>query len=710
MKPTLPLKKLSLAVSALVASGFHPIGLAQSADATQEYSAPQRLYVEELTVYGMRENRVSTGATKLPLELKETPQSISIIDQFAMEDYNTTGSNAALKLGTGINVDQYETHRATYNSRGFEIQLTQIDGLGMTNSWGTVEGQLDTFLFEKIELIRGANGLLTGVGNASGTVNYVRKRPTNEDTGRVVLGGGSDEYFRVAADYNKVLTDDGKWAARAVVAYEDKGSHIRALHDKRTSVYAVVDGQIGENGVLTFGGNYMESEQDSPMWGSLTLFYPDGSMAEFDDSASTSQDWTYWDEEANSFFVEYVHQLGSDWEAKLTYNGSRASDETKLFYAYTFFNYLEFDNTGLYSWPYSGRSTTDDDLLDANLSGSFTAFGNEHRLIAGVSSSKQETSGDTREYDRLTYQGVALPAFPYAGNAEPEPQWYAWEPSRAGEQKLTRFYVASQLSFTDELKLILGANSFKLEREGASIYGSVVDQTEYPDTEETSPYVGVTYDFTDNITAYASYSDIFQNQDQTDINGDYLDPVKGVNMEVGVKAEWLDQRLLTTLAVFSAEQEGIATYGGVTSSGQFWYMPADVESEGVEFEATGRLSDNSILVLGVTYLDLAGPDGEDIWEWVPDTTVNVRFDTRIPALPQLKLGISGRWQSDIVGSYARQDAYFHADAFASYEINEDAIVRLNVTNLFDEKYVEGLAYGAIYGQPLSGTVSLQYNF
>ena len=65
--------------------------------------------------------------------------------------------------------------------------LTQVDGMGMTNDWGLVEGQLDTYLFEKIELIRGANGLLTGVGNASGTINFVRKRPTNKDGGEIQL-------------------------------------------------------------------------------------------------------------------------------------------------------------------------------------------------------------------------------------------------------------------------------------------------------------------------------------------------------------------------------------------------------------------------------------------------------------------------------------------------------------------------------------------
>ena len=95
----------------------------------------------------------------------------------------------------------------------------------MTNAWGTVVGREDTFLFERIELIRGANGLLTGVGNASGTINYVRKRPRNVDGGELVLTAGSFDQRRLAIDYNRVLTDDGAWAARVVASHEDKDSH-----------------------------------------------------------------------------------------------------------------------------------------------------------------------------------------------------------------------------------------------------------------------------------------------------------------------------------------------------------------------------------------------------------------------------------------------------------------------------------------------------
>ncbi len=112
----------------------------------------------------------------------------------------TTSTNA-LRLATGIQVEEVSTNRTQYLARGFEIKNTQIDGIGLPNGWGIVTNAMDTFGYEKLEVIRGANGLLTGVGNASGTINYVRKRPTNEAQGHLGVSGGSWDRRRVEADY-----------------------------------------------------------------------------------------------------------------------------------------------------------------------------------------------------------------------------------------------------------------------------------------------------------------------------------------------------------------------------------------------------------------------------------------------------------------------------------------------------------------------------
>ena len=678
---------------------------------TSQYTfAEQPMTMETLAVTAKRADRVSKGATGLELDLKDTPQSISSINQEGLAENNLVQSNEALNMITGVNVDQYETNRATFNSRGFEIQLTQTDGLGMTNDYGTVIGQQDTFLFEKIEVIRGANGLLTGVGNASGTINYVRKRPTNEDEGQLSLSAGSNNQVRAALDYNKVLTEDGSWAARVVMASEDGESYLRDLENEKTTVYAVVDGQIGDNGILTFGMSHQNAKQDSPMWGSLTLNVADGSQAEFDSSASTAVDWTYWNTETQDAFVEYTHLLSDDWEAKATYNHREFEGNTQLLYAYSLSGSLNADYTGLVGWPYKGHTEIENDLFDVNLSGDFEAFGREHSLLLGLSHSEQSSKTFNGSVDSSEML-LSLPAFPYDGSAYAEPNFGELAANGAGEQKLTRLYLASKLQLTDQLHSIVGVNAIRLRRSGDSIYGNLVTTTNYPDTKEVSPYMSLLYDFTDDVLGYVSYSDIYQNQDQTDINGNYLDPVKGVNYEAGIKAEWFDKRVLTSFAVFEAKQTGLATYAGINSNQQYYYEPKDVTSRGYEVEASGYLTPLTRLSLGLTHLKLTGPDGKDIYQWVPRNSVKLMLDTRLASMPELKLGVNTRWQSDVQStSNVKQDAYMVTNAFVSYELTDDATLRLNVNNIFDEKYIQGLAYGAIYGAPRSATATFDYRF
>ena len=114
---------------------------------------------------------------------------------------------------------------------------------GPIADWAISTGAIDSFGYEKLEVIRGANGLLTGVGNASGTINYVRKRPGNERRASLELIGGSWDLRRMEADLSTPITGNGAWAARAVVAAEDQDSYLRGLGNDRFFVQGVIDGQ-----------------------------------------------------------------------------------------------------------------------------------------------------------------------------------------------------------------------------------------------------------------------------------------------------------------------------------------------------------------------------------------------------------------------------------------------------------------------------------
>jgi outer membrane receptor for ferric coprogen and ferric-rhodotorulic acid len=675
--------------------------------------------LDRVLVVAQRVGRVSNGATNLDLAIKDTPQSISVVSGEQMREFGADSVNEALRLATGVQVDEWETNRTSYSARGFDILNTQIDGVGMPNSWGIATGAMDTFGYDKVEVIRGANGLLTGVGNAAGTINYVRKRPTNERQGMFGLSYGSWNTKRVEADYSTPFTDDGRWAGRVVAAHEDGGSWLRANENDRNFFYGVVDGQVGENGTLAVGYSYQRARSDGIMWGALAFMNSDGTQNEWPRDATTTQDWTYWNTTNQTAFADYTHQLGEDWQLKLSYNYRRSTGDERMFYAYL--PDLDGDgasialdpdtHTGLVGYPWAGSDEATAHQGAATLSGHFELFGRDQEATVGASVSRSESNSWERSADFSSPGWGPLPPFPYATDAIPEPAWSDSSLYSVLNQHLKRVFGAARIALSDRFKAIVGANYAQYRRDGNS-YDLAFDQT----TSHTSPYGGLTFDFSEHVLGYVSYSDIYQPQDQVDADNRYLDASKGVNYEAGIKADWLDKRLLTTVAVFKADQDGLATpTGQYNEFGSVIYAPVDVRSKGVELEAVGRLNDDLDLVFGYTALKLDGLDGDDTYSWVPRRTANLLLSGRLPGYRALSLGIGGRWQSGISnvessGFTVRQDSYAVLNGFVAWDFRPDATLRLNVNNLADEKYINTLRYSGYYGAPRNYTLSLDWRF
>lgn len=665
--------------------------------------------IEEILIVGIRDNRTSEGATGLALDIKSTPQSISLITREMMDSFGASDINSALDMATGVQVERWETNRTNYLSRGFEIKNTQIDGVGLPNNWGLVTGAVDAFGYEKIEVIRGANGLLTGVGNASGTINYVRKRPANSQQGIVRAALGSYDRYRLEGDYSTPLTETGDWAGRVVVAQEESDSWLRGKSDDRTFIYGVVDGQLTANSTLAVGYSWQEANTEGNMWGGLVFANSDGTQASGRRSASTTQDWAYWDTVNQTAFIEYTYRFGDSWDLQLSYNYRSMDDDSALFFVSSSTGLDPVTGEGLSGWP--GRWPTEDraHLADAKVSGQYDLFGATHEVVFGISHSDGRRDQFVRPFDFSEPAYGPLPAFPYPGDAVPEPVWGAKVRDSRVDDQLTRYYGVTRLNF-GPLKTIFGFNAVDFERDATS-QSRVLGET------EVSPYLGFTYDINDRVTAYASYSDIYEPQDKYDVNRVYLPPSKGLNYELGVKADWFEGRLLSTLTVFKAEQEGLGVYAGTDpSTAQYYYTGADVYSEGVEAELSGWLNQYLSMNLGLTYLDLEDEAGDDTYHWVPRESVKLAINFVVPQFDAVSLGFGGRWQSKTsrvdgyTGVNIEQESYAVLDTYVRWNLDERSTVQINVDNLTDKKYITSLYEIGYYAAPRTYNLSYTYLF
>lgn len=646
-----------------------------------------------------------SAPTGLDLTRRETPQAVSVVTRTLMDDFQIVSVSDALAASPGVVVDRVETDRVYYNVRGFEVTNYQYDGLGMPLPYEIVNGDVDTSLFERVEVIRGSNGLMTGLGNPSAAVNYVRKRPTRDSQTSLGLTYGSWDNHRVEVDTSGSLTGDGRVRGRLVSAYQDKNSYLDRYEKERSVFYGVVEADLTDSTLLTLGYTYQNDNADSPMWGSLPLFYSDGTPTDYDVETSTSADWAYWDNDTETAFVELQQRFDNGWEAKGVYTYRKMEGESELFYVYGTPNK---DETGLFAYPSYYDDKLTENVFDLYARGPFEVGGRVHQLVVGVNHAK----GEMRETS-LYGRGIGTPLTPDQafGGSYPKPLFDASENGSNWDDRYRSGYLATRLSLAEPLTAIAGARYVDVESQGEG-YGSSKDAS----ASEVVPYVGLIYDLNNIHSVYGSYTKIFNPQTEEDINRQRLEPVTGETQEVGLKSEWNDGRIYTALVAFWADQENLAEAAGMIGPDTY-YRGTDVESYGYEAEISGELLPGWELTGGYTWLEIEDADGDEIRPFTPREIFRLTTTYRPAAMEKLKAGVQVSWQDSIFrgGSggvpKTRQDAYTLVNLMASYDWTRNITTTLNLNNVTDEKYLNSLYVGqAYYGAPRSASVRFDYKF
>ena len=112
-------------------------------------------------------------------------------------------------------------------------------------------------LFERVEVVRGANGLLTGTGNPAASINMIRKHATSREfKGEVSAEYGSWDKQRYVADMQSPLTDDGSVRARIIAGYQNNDSWLDRYNSEKTFFSGILDADLGTSTALSAGYEY----------------------------------------------------------------------------------------------------------------------------------------------------------------------------------------------------------------------------------------------------------------------------------------------------------------------------------------------------------------------------------------------------------------------------------------------------------------------
>ena len=667
-----------------------------------------------------------TAKTAVPIDMsiKDTPQSISVITQQRMADQQLKNVSQVAANTTGVIFQSNESNRGSIYSRGFQVDNYQIDGNATTYSNVFSAGEIfnSTALIDRVEVVRGATGLLTGPGNPSAAINMIRKTADSRTPkAQLEVSGGSWQQYQVMGDVANSLNADGSFRGRAVLSYED-GDGFRDKFSKDIfSGLLTFEYDISDRTLLSLGVQYQQDDTHSPTWGGLPATFNNKKLIPWSRSATVAPDWSRWENDYTSIFTSLRHQFANEWEIKANYEYSDRNAHSQLMYLSG--SPAPDLGTGVTAGFGQYMSNTVQDKASLQLSGDFNLFKKNHEFALGYQYSDQDFSADNtpvtcRDQATNPWCNIKIPNFfNWDYSDRTPPRWGERAIYERQNVKHSAFFGMTRLHVLDPLKLILGARVTDYEKSGYSVNIKPFKQNF---DQEFTPYAGLVYEITPQWSSYLSYTSIFQPQSNKDRNGDYLDPVEGNNYELGIKGNLFDDRLSASAAIFKIEQNNYAVKTGETvnfgQGNEDVYKAIDgSNSQGFEVELSGSILPPWNVTAGYAQFNLEDATGKKLDRNRPNKTANLftSYDFSEQFAP-LTIAAGLRWQDTtyftITGGEIKQNSYALFDLMARYQMNSDVSLQMNIRNVGDKRSYNISSNQINFNEPRNINMMVSYKF
>lgn len=651
-----------------------------------------------------------TTLGKVPLKPRELPQSASVIDHERLEQQNLFSLDEAMQQATGVTVQPFQLLTTAYYVRGFKVDSFELDGVPALLG-NTASSPQDMAIYERVEILRGSNGLLHGTGNPAATVNLVRKRPQREFAASTTLSAGRWDRYRAEVDVGGPLSASGNVRGRAVAAYEDRDYFYDVADQGTRLLYGVTEFDLSPDTLLTVGAQYQHIDSITNMAG--VPMAKDGSNLGLSRDTYLDVDWDRFKWDTYRAFGSLEQQLGGGWKGKVSAEYQEA--DSRLRYAGSFgaIDPQTGDGGQLMGAAYKFKSIQRS--LDANLNGPVRLFGLTHELLGGVTYAQGETRQDTARFLNLPNTPVNVYRWDPHGVPRPQIGQYTSPGTTTTTQK--GLYALGRIKLAEPLTLVVGGRE--------SWWDQDTPATRFKPGRQFTPYGGLIWDFARDWSWYVSYAEVYQPQaDRQTWNSEPLSPVEGKTYETGIKGELADGRLNLSLAAFRIDLENNPQedpdHPGPPNN-PFYISGGKVRSQGFELEGTGYLTPYWSLSAGYTYTsteylkDSQNDSGTRYSTFTPRHLLRLWSNYDLPWQDR-RWSVGGGLQAqsdysvDYRGVSMRQGGYALVNMRLGYKIDEHWTAAVNVNNLFDRTYYQSLSnpnWNNRYGEPRSFNVSLR---
>ncbi|MDO8450632.1 MAG: TonB-dependent siderophore receptor [Rhodoferax sp.] len=664
-------------------------------------------------------------------QLRDIPQSVTVVTEKLIDDRNLDTVKEALKNTSGISFLAAEGGEEDIRLRGFSLQATGdvfIDGMRDPAFY-----ERDTFNLDRLEVLRGSASMLFGRGSTGGAVNQVSKQPRTMDENEISITAGSHNYLRATGDFNIQTGENAALRINAMATRADNNGAGSSLDKKGIAAtyrfgigtrdeFSVGLYDLQNNNGMNYGMPWIRPTAASPV-SDTTL------IDKLDPSAYFGMASDYNGGSAQHVTASHTHRFQDDSELKTSVRkGSYERDQragTVRLASGT--NLANFSGATVLNRGTQLKIQDMDTLyLQSDYSAKFKALGLQHELLAGADFADEKRQVYAA---RTAAQGGVNLTKPSTTAGTPDDGASINESSRVLRQT-NQFdstgyglYVQDLVQVAPHWKLLAGLrydnltgdySTFAIPNNAA---GPVTTTSYLMKVSEISKRVGVLYQPNELQSYHFSAATSFNTSGEAyslSANNQDIPPEQSINLELGAKLDSADKRFTTRLALFRStklhERNTDPLVNLVTLSGKRHVA-------GFEVDVAGKLTPQweiygSYMWIPEANIDIgvAGSEGQGTRpSLTPEHSGTVWNTYQLTSQWRVGLGVNFRGeQTPIRNPGWTVDSYVTADLMAEYRINDRFTLKGNVSNITNKLYADAL-YTGHYIPGAGRTVQLTLN-
>ena len=715
-----------------------------------DVSAPRVSDTKPVKGYNVKN---SSSSTRTYTELRDTPQAITVIPQDLIKDQSILSISQAIQYVPGVQAAQGEGNRDALIFRGNATTGDFfLDGLR-----DDVQTYRDLYNTDRLEILKGPNGIAFGRGGAGGAINRISKQAGWTPISELIASYGAYNQKRVSGDYGQAINDEVAFRINAV--YEDSDSYRNGVNLERFGVTPTITIRPDDNTKIVASMEYFKDKRIADRGvpsvatksGTLSAANPDfdrrpfdiGNHSQFFGSAKLSPTET----ETVAFNASIEHAFA---------NGIGLKNSTRYAKYNKYYQNVFVDSPVATNGTFTVRGyidPTDRENLINQTDLTYTAnWGSvEHKLLAGLELSTQDTQNSRLAgffNNNFTSTGTQ-PLTPLNINTSTEigniPVSFRENllnnnnafRDNSSTVNVVGFYAQDQIKLNEHWLAILGLrhDRFTTDFDGSRRRGGtgtnandkVFESFNSTDTF-LSPRAGLIFKPIEAVSIYTNYSVSYvpragdQLTSLTVTNASFK-PEKFINYEIGAKWD-VNPNLALTAAVYKLDRENVQV-ANPTNTGQSILVDGQ-ETKGIELGISGDVTDKWSVFGGIALQDgmitkQQGAGSSAILKGAelaqtPDRTLSLWNKVEINDMWAVALGVvstSDRYaalpsasQSTLLPGYTRYDAAVFA------KFSDKFNLQINIENLTNKEYAL-FAHNnnnITPGSPITGRATLIYNF